>query len=218
MLNNLKKRLVIRYTSPPGKYLACNDMVEDRTTKTFYAYPSGTVEATPWETRYPPYLTWKNTGSRTLHTLIIVDVGLGTIHGLWVDIEGNTLEKSKELVPYKQPFNFRPMSTPYAFLLFKQTGKSTANIKDIKKLPKSILKRFVDKAKLIGPVAMNWIMVSFDKYAAQIGLDMGFVNNCPYFVSKAAERIEQDPFRGFLPANRTDGFSKRIHNNTTDGI
>ncbi|XP_074642017.1 uncharacterized protein C56G2.4-like [Tubulanus polymorphus] len=201
MMNNLNKRLIVRYKSPPGRYIGCNDVVEQKSSKVFYAYPTGRVEATPWQTRFRPQISWTGKSGRTLHTLIIVDAGLGNIHGLWVDIPGNTLNQGKELVPYKRPLNFRPIANPYLFILFKQKGKSSADIRNLRSLPKSILKKFVDKSKLVGPVAMNWIMISFDKYSAQEALDTGFVNNCPHFVKEATGERQQEPFRSFLPAH-----------------
>ncbi|XP_072032898.1 uncharacterized protein C56G2.4-like [Amphiura filiformis] len=189
----------------PGSYEACGHSYTSEGEADHTLDPINPEVLTPWQASYGFTASVQGIEEpNALYTLIIVDGGFFFLHGVYVDIPGNNfdIKFGKPISEYGGPsYNKDDPPNPYVFLLFRQESffeafdqlpgiwvrffqQQTEYGPQIASLFK--LLDFANDLKLVGPVAVNWLMSRTDPYAAQSLLESRIANICPMFVEQAA--------------------------------
>ena len=90
----ISQRTECIYFSLSGSYVGCDYAFTQDSTKEFTVDPLSDTSITPWDLRAMPEVTWTADQS-DLFTLIVVDVGHGWLHGLYVNIPGNVISNGE---------------------------------------------------------------------------------------------------------------------------
>ena len=81
---------LIWYSLSVGSYDGCDQTVTINTTWNQDIDPISGLVASPWKTRFLPYLQW-TTQPGDVYTLIVYDAGFGPMHGVYTNINGNDI-------------------------------------------------------------------------------------------------------------------------------
>nr|KAG5699896.1 hypothetical protein BaRGS_018195 [Batillaria attramentaria] len=179
--------LEVTYTTSTGKYRACENEFTYEFEREFTLDPMTELVMSPYELKDRPRMWWPSDKS-SLFTLVFYDVGYFAIKALYVNIPESNVTAGEELMEYEGPLNPTRNHNPYIFLVFKQQGPITLTDKWRKLLTKrgweEELEEFISAYELRGPVAMSWVLVSGDPYAAEVKRLRGYMNTCSHFVSE----------------------------------
>ena len=77
-----------------GSYDGCGQSETINTTWNQDIDPISGLVASPWNTRFLPYLQW-TTQPGDVYTLFVYDVGHGITHAAYTDIKGNDISTAK---------------------------------------------------------------------------------------------------------------------------
>ncbi|XP_076456978.1 uncharacterized protein C56G2.4-like [Babylonia areolata] len=193
--------LEVTYTTQPGSYKACEHQFTYNQSKEVTLDPLSMTVMTPYEVRAQPRMWWP-AEEDTLHTLLLVDVGYFTVKALQLNIPGNNMTAGQTVVQYEGPLNPTRNNNPYVFVLLRQSGPVTLSDRWQQVFTQrdvhTELGDFMEEHSLKGPVALSWVLVYGDAYAAEVARVRGQMNTCAHFVAEAFQGEDVQ----FIP-NRT---------------
>lgn len=180
--------LEVTYFTSKGKYKACENEFTYQLEREFTLDPMTMIVMSPYELRHRPKLWWK-TDPNELYTLVFYDAGYLNVKALYINIPGSNVTNGEELVEYEGPLNPTKNENPYIFMVFKQREQITLADKWKELLTQrnwqEELDEFTASHELEGPIALSWVLVSGDPYAAEVKRTRGYMNTCSYYVSEA---------------------------------
>ncbi|KAK6167486.1 hypothetical protein SNE40_021502 [Patella caerulea] len=194
----LDKFIEVTYSQESGSYFACENDFETTEESAITVDPLSNNAYTPWQLRTAPVYRW-DYDEGDLYTLIFYDVGYMFIKSFIINIPGSDVSNGEVILSYEGPMNPTRNRNPYVFMLFKQSGylRITPDWRNILYQRSSTFDQteFDRQFNLTGPLALNWIQVTGDPYAAEHKKTTGYMNTCPYFVSEAFKSHQLE----FLP-------------------
>ncbi|KAL8561539.1 hypothetical protein ACOMHN_057232 [Nucella lapillus] len=217
----LDRYLEVNYTTQPGFYNGCGNRFSYNQSREVTVDPLSMAVMTPYEVRAPPNVRWSSSAKNEEEgedegwfTLLFYDAGYFTVKALYVNIPGNNFTQGQAMVDYEGPLNPTRNNSPYVFLLFRQAGPSLTLSDRWRQIVRkgrnweAELPDFITAHKLKGmsvekggPVAMNWVLVHGDAYAAEVARTRGYMNTCARFVAEAFQEEKID----FIPNKTYDG-------------
>ncbi|ESO99180.1 hypothetical protein LOTGIDRAFT_173822 [Lottia gigantea] len=190
--------LEVSYRQVPGSYFGCGNDFEVHESNTIDVDPLSVEVYRPWQLRDEPVYSWRSSDG-DYYTFIFFDVGFMHIKSVIINIPGDDVTAGETILPYEGPLNPTRNKNPYMFILYRQSeylelGSKWRNILH-RRSANINLSEFATEKNLTGPVAINWILVKGDAYAAEIKRRTGYMNTCPHFVNDALT----DQKLNFLP-------------------
>ncbi|XP_048249786.1 uncharacterized protein C56G2.4-like [Haliotis rufescens] len=193
---NLDRFMEITFIAQPGKYEACGNVYSSQHSQLIAVDPLSDQVHTPYQLKDMPYFWWESE-EKDMFSLVIYDPGYLNIKGFYINIRGSNVTTGEAIQVYEGPQNPTKNVNPYVFLVFKQ--------KDYIKMPVIWRQKFFYRSSpmdftelkqqfsLTGPVAMSWVRVVGDPYAADIMKKKGYMNTCPQFIADAF-KTKETPF------------------------
>ncbi|XP_060607686.1 uncharacterized protein LOC132759843 [Ruditapes philippinarum] len=200
----LDRFLELKFESGGKNYKACGNTFKTTETWSYNADPLSDTVVYPWYVKnFPVSVNWSYT-SGDLYTLMVYDAGYMTSSGLYINILNDDILSADVIRDYVQPLIGTDIKNPYLFMLFKQNGKITLSEEWMKRFTTGnmagawTIEEFTTAVNMNGLVAVNWIVVTGDEWAAQTMMDRGGPYAlCPLFATKALH----EKTRPFIPSD-----------------
>ncbi|XP_067667701.1 uncharacterized protein C56G2.4-like [Haliotis asinina] len=193
---SLDKFMEITFIAQPGKYEACGNEFRSLHSKLISVDPLSNQVYTPYELKDMPYFWWESE-EKDMFSLIILDPGYINIKGFFINIRGSNVTTGEAIQVYEGPQNPTKNVNPYVFLLFKQKAYIKMPViwrqKFFHRSSPIDFRELKQQFSLTGPVAMSWVKVVGDPYAADIMKKKGYMNTCPQFIYEAF-KAKETPF------------------------
>ncbi|XP_052239157.1 uncharacterized protein C56G2.4-like isoform X2 [Dreissena polymorpha] len=204
VINSIDRFLYVRFVSIGRNYTGCGTTYtwDGKERINIDVDPLSDDVETPWFVRNTPNITWSYNAT-DYYTLIVYDAGYLFAHAVYVNVRGNDLSSGQAVKEYHGPTLSFNLQNPYIFLLYKHS--EPVNVTE--QLRNIILRvngtdlwpihDFVQGLNLGDPVALNWMVVTGDEYAAAFAEEENGMFYCPEFSTNALHRIPRPFFSNF---------------------